>query len=132
MAKSEKYDIPKMVKIVNEYTKNTELPILAECLLLNNWSETRFREWASRSEDLTNAVKNLKRKKEIVLEKGGLTGKYDKTMAIFSLKQLGWKDRVEQDNTINSNSQMEVKIVGMNEEDIDRVKKLREGLFKSD
>lgn len=34
------------------------------------------------------------------MERGGLEGKIDKTMAIFSLKQLGWKDRQEIDNNI--------------------------------
>ena len=36
-------------------------------------------------------------KKEANLEKGALTGKLNPSMAIFSLKQLGWKDRKEVD-----------------------------------
>jgi hypothetical protein len=37
--------------------------------------------------------------KEVMLEKKGLTGEYASTMAIFSLKQLGWSDKVEQKTT---------------------------------
>jgi hypothetical protein len=39
-----------------------------------------------------------------VLEKGGLTGKYDKTMVIFSLKQLGWRDKIEAESKVEFDS----------------------------
>ena len=36
-------------------------------------------------------------KKEANLEKGALTGKLNPSMAIFSLKQLGWRDKKEEE-----------------------------------
>lgn len=39
-----------------------------------------------------------------MLEKGALTGKYDKTMAIFSLKQLGWRDKIETESKVELDS----------------------------
>ena len=36
-------------------------------------------------------------KKEANLEKGALTGKLNTNMAIFSLKQLGWKNNNEEE-----------------------------------
>ena len=33
------------------------------------------------------------------MEKNALNGKYNSTMAVFSLKQLGWRDRMEYTDT---------------------------------
>lgn len=44
---------------------------------------------------LSDTIKKISAAKEEVLESRALDGDYNSTMAIFSLKQLGWKDRVE-------------------------------------
>ena len=37
----------------------------------------------------------MKIHQEYILEKNALNGKYNATMSVFSLKQLGWKDHIE-------------------------------------
>lgn len=51
---------------------------------------------------LSDSIKKIAAAKEEVLETRTLNGDYNATMAIFSLKQLGWRDKVEatiEDNT---------------------------------
>ena len=60
-----------------------------------------------------------------------LTGKYNATMAVFSLKQLGWKDKQEIDVASNIDS-VSVKVDTVDEKQIDRVRKLQENLFKNE
>lgn len=42
---------------------------------------------------LSDAIKRLSESKEIALERGALSGHYSPSVAIFSLKQLGWSDK---------------------------------------
>lgn len=54
---------------------------------------------------LVDSIRQIIEEKELILEENGLIGKYNSSMAIFSLKQLGWKDKnelelsTEDDNT---------------------------------
>lgn len=72
-----------------KYTDATKLPILAEFAYLNNITREQLYQYP----DLTYAIKRLLLKKEAQLEKYGLSK--NNTMAIFSLKQLGWTDKSE-------------------------------------
>lgn len=92
-----KYDIPKMIKIIDEYIENTDLPILKEVCYINKWDYDYVMQLKRNDEELAQPIKRLLCKKEVELEKGGMSGKYNNTMAIFSLKQLGWKDRQDED-----------------------------------
>ena len=105
--KSEKYDIAKMVDIIDKYWQETEIPIVKEVCLLNNWVYEYVCDLASKHDELSYAIKRLTARKEIVLETGALKGVYDKTMAIFSLKQMGWKDRQE----VELNDRRKIEIV---------------------
>lgn len=127
-----KYDIEFMKTALNDYIEKTDLPILNEALYLNDWDDTRFYEIVQKSPELAGLIKKLKRKKEVALELGGLTGKYDKTVAIFSLKQLGWRDKFEPDTAIQCDANMQVTVVPLSEEDAERVQKIKEGLFQND
>ena len=92
-----KYDIPDMVEKIDAYLESTkeELPILKECCLQNDWNYDYVMQLQRQHEDLAHAIKKLLDWKEVRLERGGLSGKYDKTMVIFTLKQPthGWRDK---------------------------------------
>ena len=92
---SEKYKTDFVLKQMNDYIDNTELPIFKEVCYQNNWDTARIYQLGNEHEEILDTIKKLSNKKEAELEKGGLTGKYNSTMAVFSLKQLGWKDRQE-------------------------------------
>jgi predicted CopG family antitoxin len=56
-------------------------------------------EFAEKNEEFNDTIKELIDKKEAQLERLALEKGIDNTMAIFSLKQLGWKDRTETEHT---------------------------------
>lgn len=95
MARPKKIDVTKLILAAYDYAEHTEIPIVAEFAHLQHVSRSRLYDLASNNAELSDAIKYITECKEIALEKGGLGGKYSQTMAIFSLKQLGWKDRVE-------------------------------------
>ena len=72
-----------------EYIEETEIPIVAEFAYLNDIRRQ------SLYEHFSDTIKKLIDKKESVLEKMGLKGELNPTIAKFSLAQLGWSDRVE-------------------------------------
>lgn len=64
---------------------------------------------------------------EMSLRKNGRTGD------IFALKNFGWSDKQDVDiNASVEDSTVVVKVVSPTNEDIERVKNLKEGLFKND
>ena len=128
---SEKYKIDFVIDTINNYIDNTELPIFKEVCYLNDWNPDRIYQLSQESEELLCAIKKCHCKKEVELEKGALTGKYNATMAVFSLKQLGWKDKQEIDVASNIDS-VSVKVDTVDEKQIDRVRKLQENLFKNE
>ena len=93
-----KYHVDEIIKIIDEYTKITELPILKEVCYINDWDYQVILNLSQTNSDLNYFKKRLLYKKEIELERGGLMGKYEKTMTIFSLKQLGWRDKPSTDD----------------------------------
>ena len=92
-----KYDVEDIIEIMDRYIEETELPIFKEVCYLNNWNSKYIYELGSKNEELSDTIKKLSDKKEVVLERGGLIGRYNPTMVVFSLKQLGWKDKQEED-----------------------------------
>lgn len=99
VGRTEKYE--NVAEMLEEYVDNAEIPVLAEFAYKNNLTREYLYTLAKTDARLFNAIKKCTTKKEAVLELGALRGEYEKTMAIFSLKQLGWSDKVEQeqDNT---------------------------------
>lgn len=100
--KKKKYELKYLCKLIDEYTDNTEIPILKEVCYKNglNYSYVMQMRAKQENEELSNSIKRLLDKKESQLERLGLTGKIDRGMAIFSLKQLGWRDKPEQEDDI--------------------------------
>ena len=100
MARPTKYNQDEMIDIIERYIEDTELPIFKEVCYKNNWYDKYVYEMAQKNEELSNSIKKLIAKKEVELERGGITGKYNHSVTIFSLKQLGWKDK--QDDEIDN------------------------------
>ena len=90
-----KYNIAQMIELIAEYTNANSLPILKELTYQNHWDYDYVMKLQREHDDLRQSIKRLLDKKEAQLERLGATGVIDKTMAIFSLKQLGWKDKPE-------------------------------------
>lgn len=92
---------PEIIENINEklvcYIDTTDIPIVAEFAYKNNVR----RQFLYENDILSDTIKRLIDKKEANLERQGLENKINHTMAIFSLKQLGWKDRQEIDNNVN-------------------------------
>ena len=106
--KTEIYEIPYMVEQIRKYlrdcnvdgTQHTKtgqrkplrIPILKECCLKNRWNYEYFMELKQENEELKTITQELLGWKEVVLEQGMLYGTIKHGAAIFSLKQLGWRD----------------------------------------
>jgi len=86
------------------YIEMTDIPIVEEFAYSTGVRKQRLYEFASDSDKFSDSIKRLIEKKIAQLERRGLADTINTTMAIFSLKQLGWSDKQEikqtGDNTI--------------------------------
>jgi hypothetical protein len=89
-------DMPELVEKFKRYIEETEIPIIAEFAYQNGFGKQYFHE----REEFSNLIKIAMAKKEAAIEYGSLRGTLNPTMAVFSLKQMGWKDKHEIDQTI--------------------------------
>ncbi len=78
-------------KLLNEYINKTDVPILAEFAYQNNIPRTTFYDYP----EFSTLIKKLIDKKESQLEKLALFNVINSTMAVFSLKQIGWRNEQE-------------------------------------
>ena len=108
--KVKEQDMPELVRRFEDYIKSTEVPIIAEFAYQNGFGKQYFHE----REEFSNLIKMATAKKEATLEKKTLTGEYNPAMAIFSLKQLGWKDKQE----IEHSGTLDVDIERMSDNEI--------------
>ena len=83
--------IAELVKKFEQYIEENDLPIIAEFAYMNNIDRTLLYD----RPEFATLVKKAVAKKESRLERGLLTGEYNAPGAIFSLKQLGWRDKHE-------------------------------------
>lgn len=83
--------IQEIVKAYDLYIETAPIPIVAEFAYLNKIPKATLYEIP----EFRKMTERCVTKKEFLLEKGALTGDLEKTMAIFSLKQLGWTDKKE-------------------------------------
>lgn len=81
---------------LEKYTALTRVPILKDFTTIINILYESMNEASFRFPRLSDSIKKAIAKKEANLEKGMLTNNLNATAAIFSLKQLGWADKVEQ------------------------------------
>ena len=94
--KTGKYD--NLIKDIVDYTNNTEYPILKELCYLKHYNYDYIMQMQRNNEELTQSIKELLYKKETYLEREGIKGNLAQTMAVFTLKQLGWRDTIEVQN----------------------------------
>ena len=97
MARPKKYTkkyLKEVAILINEYVDKSAIPVLAECAFELGHHRQFFYEHDDCPEFL-DAVKRLLAKKEFRLEVGALSGNLNASMAIFSLKQMGWSDKHE-------------------------------------
>jgi len=87
----DKEKIEETIELLDKYIDDNEIPIVAEFAYLHNIRKATLYE----KEELKYSIKRLTEKKEAQLEKGALSGVINTTMAIFSLKQIGWSDKQE-------------------------------------
>lgn len=92
--------IDEIVIAMDTYIDMTDIPIAAEFAWQNKIPKSTLYNLAEKHEGLLDSIKRLTDKKEAQLERQGLQGIIDKTMAIFSLKQLGWKDKTEVEGSV--------------------------------
>lgn len=95
MARPREWDRDALREEFLQYIEITAIPIVAEFAYTRGIS----RDQLYAMEELADAVKACTTKKEFVLEQSALNGNVNVTMAIFSLKQLGWKDTHHNEHT---------------------------------
>ncbi|MDD4001040.1 MAG: hypothetical protein PHX62_09165 [Bacilli bacterium] len=130
--KSPKYELEFMLSTLEDYTNNTDIPILKEVCYQNYWNADYVLELGRKDDEISRAIKRLLDKKETQLERKGLNKEIDKTVAIFSLKQLGWKDKQEISFGEEQADEISIKIIKSTKEDNERIDKIEKGLFKDD
>lgn len=82
---------------LNEYIDETDIPIIAEFAYKNDIRRAALYECP----ELAYTVKKAIEKKESALEREALHNGVNVTMAIFSLKQLGWRDKTDHEHKGN-------------------------------
>ena len=92
MARPREWDRAELVSAFYQYIEKTDIPIIAEFAYTHGVDRQRLYEW----DEFADALKNCIAKKESALESQALSGKINCSMAIFSLKQLGWSDKIDQ------------------------------------
>lgn len=100
MARPRKLDYQTLIDDADAYIASADPPILAEYAHLHGITRCYLYQLAEAEKnagrpELSNTIKKISEAKEYILEKNALNGKYNATMSVFSLKQLGWKDHIE-------------------------------------
>lgn len=93
-----KVRVDDILAALDPYLKEADPPIVAEFAHLCGITRQRLYSLADEKKKagdprLFDAIKRLSEEKEIRLERGALSGHYSPSVAIFSLKQLGWTDK---------------------------------------
>jgi hypothetical protein len=130
MKSNQKYKTENLVALLDKYTNDTDIPILKEVCYQNYLNYDTIMKYQRTDELLMQSIKRLLNKKESQLERKGLNKELDRTVAIFSLKQLGWKDRQEISFEEEQADEIDIKIIRTNKKDIERVEKIEKGLYK--
>jgi len=94
VARPRKMPLADLVAAANHYADTAPIPIIKEFALQVGYTREYLYELAAAhpKSGLREALQRIVDQKEVILEKGALSGQLDRSMAIFSLKQLGWRD----------------------------------------
>lgn len=87
--------IDELVKKFEKYISEEDIPIVAEFAYKNGITKQLLYE----RPDFSTLIKICTAKKETALERGALKGELNPTMAVFSLKQMGWTDKQQVEST---------------------------------
>ena len=98
---TEKYNIERLIAIIDKYTTESKYPILKECCYENDLAYDHLLRISQGNDILRRSLKRLYDKREFIIEKGAQAGKLDKTFSIFALKQPihGWTDKQQVEMT---------------------------------
>lgn len=97
-----KVNVEDLINDAENYIATANPPILAEYAHMHGITRCYLYQLADKLKQegdprLSNTIKEISEAKEVILERKALTGEYNSTMSVFSLKQLGWRDRTEID-----------------------------------
>lgn len=84
-----------LIEKFTEYINNTEIPIIVDFCSKNGILRDELYYYP----EFSTLIKACVEKKEAALEMKALDGSINTTMAIFSLKQIGWSDKRIQEIT---------------------------------
>ena len=87
----QEYDREALAQEFAQYIDSTDIPIIAEFAYQHHIDMSCFYDWPQ----FTNLLKECVQKKQSALERKALKQDVNVTMAIFSLKQMGWSDKQE-------------------------------------
>lgn len=110
------HDRSEIAQKLIDYINETDIPVIAEFCYKNGIRRDYLYEMGSDDEELSNAIKMCIEKKEAQLELKSLRGEVNPTQAIFSLKQIGWRDRQEVEST-NTNHNMNTDVTQLSPEE---------------
>lgn len=110
-----KYDdkaIEELLVKFKDYIDRSDIPIIAEFAYQNGCGKQFFYD----RPEFSDLLKICLAKKESALETGALKGVLNPTMAVFSLKQMGWTDRQQVEAT-NTNHNMNTDVSKLSPEE---------------
>jgi len=93
-ARPRQHDRESLARAFERYVTETPVPVIAEFASQHGVPRFLLYDWP----EFSTLLKLCIDKKESALERGMLSGQLNTAGCIFSLKQLGWSDRVEQTN----------------------------------
>lgn len=124
---NQKYDYTVVIDDLEKYIDERDCPIVVEFCYLNNIPKSSLYEM--NSEAIKNLIKKATAKKEFYLESKCLNNEINSAMAIFSLKQLGWRDKQEIVST-NMNTNVELDYSSLSNKDLNMIIEIETKLLK--
>lgn len=111
-----KYDIETVCKQMEEYTMSSEIPILKEFAFNHNLDynylvQLRDRTAEKGDNSLSKSISRMLCKKEFMLEKLAMREQINVSFAVFSLKQLGWREKQELELGANTINKLKINLV---------------------
>ena len=116
-----------LARLLKEYIEWEDMPILAEFAYKNGVPKSSLYD----IDELSDLMEKCRNKKEAYLETNALKGKINPSMAIFSLKQLGWTDKVDTKN-INGNINLDDIDESQIDDEIKKIEKVLNARPKKD
>lgn len=99
--KEEKYKVEYIVKRIDEYRKETDIPIFTELCDIEDWTRSYIYKMSLDYLEIAEAIERLNQKKEASLERKGLEGQINTRFGELSLNQLGWSEKHKLDITVD-------------------------------